>query len=87
MVRRVEILPHNVGYLKLDFFPDTSEHAAIANPDEDPLRHMEIREAKGMRAGGYGVLLTRKLVDELIYSEKGNDVLLVKYVGVTQLPN
>jgi Peptidase family S41 len=24
MVRKAEILPHNVGYLKLDFFPDTS---------------------------------------------------------------
>src|ERR1700723_1784593 len=24
MFRKVEILPHNVGYLKLDFFPDTS---------------------------------------------------------------
>jgi hypothetical protein len=24
MIRRVEILPHNVGYLKLDFFPDAS---------------------------------------------------------------
>ena len=69
------------------FTLDEIEHAAIANPDEDPLRHMEIREAKGMRAGGYGVLLTRKLVDELIYSEKGNDVLLVKYVGVSPSSN
>lgn len=24
MIRKVEILPHNVGYLKLDFFPDAS---------------------------------------------------------------
>lgn len=24
MVRKLKILPHNVGYLKLDFFPDTS---------------------------------------------------------------
>ena len=48
---------------------------------------MEVREAKGMRAGGYGVLLTQKLVDDLIYSEKGNDVLLVKYVGVSPSSN
>jgi DNA-binding NarL/FixJ family response regulator len=65
------------------FTLDEIEHAAIANPEDDPLRHMDIREAKGMRAGGYGVLLSQKLVDELIYSEKGNDVLLVKYIGVT----
>ena len=24
MIRKVEILPHDIGYLKLDFFPDTS---------------------------------------------------------------
>lgn len=30
--------------------------------------------------GGFGILLAKKLVDELIYDEKGNDVLLVKYL-------
>ena len=64
------------------FTLDEIGHAAIANPDDDPIRHMEEREAKGLRPGGYGVLLTQKLVDELIYNEKGNEVLLVKYVGV-----
>jgi len=33
-----------------------------------------------MRAGGYGVLMAKELVDELIYNEKGNDVLLIKYL-------
>jgi anti-sigma regulatory factor (Ser/Thr protein kinase)/CheY-like chemotaxis protein len=54
-------------------------HAAIANPPEDPIRHQSYRDAKGLRPGGFGVLLTRSLVDEVIYSEKGNEVLLVKY--------
>ena len=53
------------------FSLDEIEHAAIANPDDDPLRHVTLRDAKGLRPGGYGVLLARKLVDELIYSEKG----------------
>jgi len=34
-----------------------------------------------MRPGGFGVLLTRHLVDELIYNQAGNDVLLVKYLN------
>ena len=34
----------------------------------------------GIRPGGFGVLLTKKLVDDLIYSEQGNDVLLIKYL-------
>ncbi|HTR35785.1 MAG TPA: ATP-binding protein [Bryobacteraceae bacterium] len=55
-------------------------HAAIANPPEDPLRHLAHRAAKNMRPGGYGVLLAHQLVDELIYSERGNEVVLIKYL-------
>jgi anti-sigma regulatory factor (Ser/Thr protein kinase)/ActR/RegA family two-component response regulator len=55
-------------------------HAAIANPPDDPLAHVIRRNESGMRPGGYGVLLAKNLVDELIYGEKGNEVLLVKYL-------
>jgi DNA-binding NarL/FixJ family response regulator len=61
-------------------------HAAINNPSCDPIRHTLFREAQGMRPGGYGVLMTKHLVDELVYSEKGNEVLLVKYVPPSLLP-
>jgi CheY-like chemotaxis protein len=67
------------------FTLDEIEHAAIANPYNDPIRHVAHREAKGMRPGGFGVLLAQKLVDDLIYSEKGNEVLLVKYLNVAPL--
>jgi anti-sigma regulatory factor (Ser/Thr protein kinase) len=56
-------------------------HAAVNNPSYDPIRHALFREAHGLRPGGYGVLLTRHFVDELMYSEKGNEVLLVKYLS------
>jgi anti-sigma regulatory factor (Ser/Thr protein kinase) len=39
-----------------------------------------LAEQVGLRPGGYGVLLARQLVDELLYNEKGNEVLLVKYL-------
>jgi two-component system, OmpR family, response regulator len=55
-------------------------HAAIANPPGDPARHAGIREELGVRPGGFGILLTRNLVDELIYNEKGNEVLFIKYL-------
>ncbi len=55
-------------------------HAAISNPPEDPVRHLEVRESMGIRPGGFGLLLSKKLVDDLIYSEQGNDVLLIKYL-------
>lgn len=56
-------------------------HAAVDNPSYDPIRHALFREAQGLRPGGYGVLLTRHFVDELMYSEKGNEVLLIKYLA------
>lgn len=62
------------------FSLDEVPHAAIANPAGDPVRHTGVREAQGMRPGGFGVLLARHFVDELIYNEEGNEVVLVKYL-------
>ena len=62
------------------FSLDEVRHTALANPPEDLLRHAAYREDQGLRPGGYGVLLAQHLVDELIYGEKGNDVLLIKYL-------
>ena len=62
------------------FTLDEIPHAAIANPVNEPVRHLEYRDAQGMRPGGFGVLLAQQLVDQLIYSEQGNEVLLVKYL-------
>jgi len=56
------------------------QHAAVANPADDPLHHFAVRESQGRRGGGFGLLMARSLVDDLIYSEKGNEVLLVKYL-------
>lgn len=62
------------------FALDEIPHAAIANPPDDPIHHVTFREAQGMRPGGFGVLLAKHLVDELLYNEKGNEVMLVKYL-------
>ena len=59
---------------------DNLPHAAVSNPIESPMEHAEVREQLGLRPGGFGILMTRELVDELIYNEKGNEVLLIKYV-------
>jgi anti-sigma regulatory factor (Ser/Thr protein kinase) len=55
-------------------------HAAIANPEHDPIRHLQVREEKGLRPGGFGLAMTRSLVDELIYNEARNEVIFVKYL-------
>jgi anti-sigma regulatory factor (Ser/Thr protein kinase)/ActR/RegA family two-component response regulator len=56
-------------------------HAAVSNPPDDPTSHLEKRDAQGMRAGGYGILVARNVVDELMYSEVGNEVLLIKHMN------
>ena len=63
------------------FSPDEVRHAANAKTPEDLFSHIAVREEKGLRPGGFGLLMARKLVDELIYSEQGNEVVLVKYLN------
>jgi len=55
-------------------------HAAVNNPPEDPLRHTKFRLRKGLRPGGFGILLVRQIADELIYNENGNEVVFIKYL-------
>ena len=55
-------------------------HAAVSNPPNDVFHHLEIREKMGMRAGGFGLSMISLLADELVYSERGNDVLFIKYL-------
>ena len=55
-------------------------HAAIGQPPDDPIVHMQVREEKGIRPGGFGLLMVRETVDELLYNEKRNEVVFVKYL-------
>jgi CheY-like chemotaxis protein len=59
---------------------DGLRHAAISNPEGDPIRHLLVREEQGIRPGGFGLAMTRSLVDELIYNEARNEVIFVKYL-------
>jgi len=59
---------------------DRLSHAAINNPDDNPLQHAIVRDEKGLRPGGLGLAITRNLVDELVYNEKRNEVVFVKYL-------
>jgi DNA-binding response OmpR family regulator len=56
------------------------KHAAVNNPEEDPMAHMKAREEKGLRPGGLGLLLSQQMVDELVFNEARNEVVLIKYL-------
>ena len=62
------------------FSPDKLDHTAAANTPEQPFRHVELRQQMGIRPGGFGMLMAKNFADELIYSAKGNEVILIKYL-------
>jgi two-component system, OmpR family, response regulator len=63
------------------FNSGTLRHAASEKDAEHPLAHVVVRDARSMRPGGYGIQLAKSLVDELIYNEARNEVVIVKYLN------
>jgi CheY-like chemotaxis protein len=54
-------------------------HAAIAHNGE-PTEHQGIRKRKGLRPGGFGLVLASASADELLFNEAQNEVVFVKYL-------
>jgi len=79
-VRSKRMLIYRISDPGEGFDIDKLRHAATSNPANDPTRHMDVREAQGLRPGGYGLALTRSLVDELIYNEARNEVICIKHL-------
>jgi anti-sigma regulatory factor (Ser/Thr protein kinase) len=59
---------------------DDLAHAAVNNPPDNVVQHATSREEQGMRPGGFGILMARAYLDELIYNQQGNEVLLIRYL-------
>jgi len=60
-------------------------HAAVGQPESEPIAHMSVREEQGIRPGGFGILMTKAGADELLYNEAQNEVLFVKYFDNAQV--
>jgi CheY-like chemotaxis protein/anti-sigma regulatory factor (Ser/Thr protein kinase) len=54
-------------------------HAAAAHAP-GAIAHDRVREEKGLRPGGFGLVLIRAIADELIYNERQNEVVFIKYL-------
>jgi anti-sigma regulatory factor (Ser/Thr protein kinase) len=79
-IRTKKMLMYRLDDPGTGFKLEEMKHAAINNPEEDPIAHMKDREEKGLRPGGLGLLLTQQMVDELVYNESRNEVVLIKYL-------
>lgn len=56
------------------------EHAAVGQAPGDVITHTKVREEKGLRQGGFGLLMVKAMSDELVYNEKQNEVVFIKYL-------
>ncbi|HET7441198.1 MAG TPA: response regulator [Terriglobales bacterium] len=59
-------------------------HAAVGQPQSEPIAHMSVREERGIRPGGFGILMTKAAADELLYNEAQNEVMFIKYLDEAQ---
>jgi anti-sigma regulatory factor (Ser/Thr protein kinase) len=59
------------------FNPRNLPHAARHG---DPISHLQVRAARQLREGGFGILMASGLLDHLCYNDVGNEVLAVKYL-------
>lgn len=57
---------------------DELSHASVNS--SDVTAHDVVRQEKGIRPGGFGIVLIRAIADELIYNERQNEVVFVKYL-------
>jgi len=55
-------------------------HSALVNPG-GAMASSAVREEKGLRAGGLGLAMVQAMVDDLVYNEVQNEVVLVKYLA------
>lgn len=59
------------------FDPRNLPHAARHG---DPITHLQVRAARQLRDGGFGILMASGLLDHLVYNDVGNEALAVKYL-------
>jgi anti-sigma regulatory factor (Ser/Thr protein kinase)/CheY-like chemotaxis protein len=56
------------------------EHAARSPEPEEVVASALERAARGLRPGGFGMLIARQVADELVYNERSNEVLMIKHL-------
>ena len=55
-------------------------HAAASVSPEAVMAAAAQRVERGLRPGGFGMLIARQVADEIVYNESGNEVILIKHI-------
>jgi anti-sigma regulatory factor (Ser/Thr protein kinase) len=59
---------------------DHLEHSAMSSNPDQLFRQLASRVQRGMRPGGLGLVMVRRVADDLLYSASGNEVVFIKYL-------
>ena len=73
------LLPDRITFRIEDEGPGFNPNS-LKDPSLDPQAHIQERRASGKRMGGWGIFLTRKIMDQVTFSPKGNVVFLTKFL-------
>jgi CheY-like chemotaxis protein/anti-sigma regulatory factor (Ser/Thr protein kinase) len=79
-IRGDRVLIYRIADPGSGFRMDNVPHAAVSNTPDDPAAHLAVRERLALRPGGFGLVIVRAIADELIYNEKHNEVVFMKYL-------
>ena len=79
-VRMAYCLTDDCITFKIEDEGEGFRHDAIPDPSGDPLAHLEYRQKMGKRPGGYGIHIIEGVMDDVEYNEKGNAVILKKFL-------
>lgn len=80
-LRTPRLLLYRIADPGSGFNQENLPHCALQNPPGHPVDHLAERERRGLRPGGFGLLMARQLVDELVYNEAHNEVVFIKYLA------
>ena len=80
ILRTRRMLQYRVSDPGPGFRLEELQHAAISNEPGDVFSHELVRQEKGLRPGGLGLMMVRAVADELLYNEKHNEVIFIKYL-------
>lgn len=79
-LRTARLLMYRIADPGPGFDLENLPHAAISYGEGAAIEHMRVREEMGLRPGGFGLMTVRASVDELLYNERRNEVVFIKYL-------
>jgi DNA-binding response OmpR family regulator len=80
LLRTRRMLQYRVSDPGPGFREEDLPHAAISNAPGEAFTHETVRQQMGLRPGGLGLIMVRAVADELLYNEKHNEVIFIKYL-------